>query len=611
MAKEAASPSNNNRAKFARGGTLFKSSGFWIGLLLAVTLAVLGLSSCGKGSGGGGGSAQDDTSSWERKSSRHRVIIFVHGVMGDPKDTWTNDGTKATFPKLVAKDKTFDDADIYVFGYPSKFRGSTLDVDQLSDLLHQRLTAEGIVKNYDELVFVAHSMGGLVVRDLLLKDGSELAKKVPMVYSFATPYTGSDAARIADTFGNNPQFTSMRKLASGSYLGSLQTRWSAFPERKQIRTFCAYETAPVVSVNITDAIIVARESATNGCSERIDPIADNHIGIVKPANDHSQSFIVLENAYNSMFQATATQLELTAQSLPSLVDLLRVDTRRRNYIVKGPIDIRKVTAAREAWFVDNLEFAPGAVIYVGSVGLELKIRGRVTVPNDDQVVIASFPPEEAQAARGSDGGPGAAGPGASGTDGGGNGNPGGNGQPGGDGKPGVNGANAGDLVLQLAAMPNKRIMLSLVGQKGGDGGYGGPGGNGGAGAGGAAGQSGAFGCNRGGGNAGQGGNGGPGGSAGPGGNGGAGGHEEVSVPPSLREVAQQFVKASLQVAAPGSAGAPGGGGGGAASGRAGDGNGFCGGGAGKGPGSSGGPGGGPNVTPIPGAAPTLVIKSSS
>ena len=45
MAKEAASPLNNNRANFARGGTLFKSSGFWIGLLLAVTLAVLGLSS--------------------------------------------------------------------------------------------------------------------------------------------------------------------------------------------------------------------------------------------------------------------------------------------------------------------------------------------------------------------------------------------------------------------------------------------------------------------------------------------------------------------------------------------------------------------------------------
>src|SRR5260370_42263184 len=89
---------------------------------------------------------------------------------------------------------------------------------------------------------------------------------------------------------------------SGSYIGSLQTRWSAFEPRKQIRLFCAYETAPVVKTNLTDTIIVARESATNGCSERIDPIADDHIGIVKPSNDRSQSFIVLRNAYDSSFQ---------------------------------------------------------------------------------------------------------------------------------------------------------------------------------------------------------------------------------------------------------------------------------------------------------------------
>jgi hypothetical protein len=199
-----------------------------------------------------------------------------------------DDSRPAKQKGIVAKDKTFDDADIYVFGYPTKFRGSTLDMDQLSDLLHQRLTAEKITQNYDEVAFVAQSQGGLVVRDFLMKDGPSVAKKVPMIYTFATPYTGSDAARIAGTFGNNPQFKSMEKLASGGYIASLQTRWSAFEERKQIRTFCAYETAPVVNTNLMDTIIVARQSATNGCSERIDPIADNHIGIVKPSNDHTR-----------------------------------------------------------------------------------------------------------------------------------------------------------------------------------------------------------------------------------------------------------------------------------------------------------------------------------
>ena len=582
-----------------------------LGFLLFVAIFSAGCSSCSRVISGGNGSAQDDTSYWERKTPHHRVIVFVHGVMGDPRDTWTNDGTKASFPTLVAKDKTFDDADIYVFGYPTKFRGSTLDVDQLSDLLHQRLIAEKITQNYDEIVFVAHSMGGLVVRDFLMKDGPSVAKKVPMIYTFATPYTGSDAARIAGTFGDNPQFKSMEKLASGGYVASLQTRWSAFDERKQIRTFCAYETAPVVKTNLTEAIIVARESATNGCSERIDPIADNHIGIVKPANDHSQSFIVLQNAYNSVFQPTATQLELTAQTLPSLVDLLRVDTRRRSYLVKGPVDVRKVASARETWFVENLEFASDGVIYVGSTGLDLRVRGQIVVPREDQEIVASFPPDEMKAARGTDGGPGQAGAGASGTDGGGNGNAGGNGQAGGNGGRGANGANSGSVTLNLANLPTRKIMFALLGQKGGDGGNGGRGGDGGAGAGGAAGVSGAFGCSRGGGDAGQGGVGGPGGAAGVGGNGGAGGAAEVMVLGNLREAAQQVIKATLEVAPSGSAGNPGGGGNGAASGRAGDGNGFCGGGRGKGPGGNGSPGAGPATTPISGAAPTLVIRSAS
>ena len=538
-------------------------------------------------------------------------MVFVHGVMGDPKSTWTNDGTKETFPKLVAKNKTFADADIYVFGFPSKFSGSTLDIDQLSDLLHQRLDAEGITKNYDDLVFVTHSLGGLIVRDFLLKEGPNAAKTVPMIYSFATPYTGSDAARIATTFGKNPQFGAMRKLASGSFLGSLQSRWSAFPGRKQIRTFCAYETAPVVNTDLSTALIVARESATNGCSERIDPIADDHLGIVKPANERSQSYIVLQSAYESVFQPSPNQIELNAQTLPSLVDLLRSDARRRSYLVKGPVDIRTVTAARETWFMENLDFAPTGVLYVGSIGLELRVRGRITVSQDDQIIFASFPADERQAIRGVDGIAGTAGPGGSGTDGGGNGNPGSGGQPGGDGKPGMNGANSGDLSLQLGSLPNKRVSISLLGQQGGAGGNGGRGGDGGTGAGGAAGVSKVFNCERGGGDAGQGGPGGPGGGAGVGGNGGNGARAEIEIPANLRETAQQMIKVSTQPAQPGELGTPGEGGAGGASGRAGDGNGACGGGRGKSPGAPGRRGSIPTTNYPSVLSPSLVIRSLS
>jgi len=538
------------------------------------------------------------------------VIVFVHGVIGDPRATWTNDSTKEFFPDLVVKNRAFDDADVYVFGFPSRLRGSTMNIDQLSELLHQRLELTGITKNYEDIIFVAHSMGGLIVREFLMKD-QDVAKKVPMIYFFATPFTGSDKARLGQTLGKNPQFTDMISLVNNSFLGSQQSRWAAFPLRKQIRSYCAYETAPILSTSLgADAMVVARESATNGCSERLDPIAADHIGIAKPANEHSQSFGVLQLAYRATFQPASEQLELSVQTLPSVIDLLRSDNRRKSYLVKGPVDIRQVTSARETWFAENLEFAPDGIIYVGSIGLEFKVRGRLTVPQDDHTLFASFPTQEQQAAAGSPGGAGQAGGGAAGTDGGGNGLRGANGQGGSDGSHGIDGLSSGDVALELTSSPNKRVLIALLGQAGGVGGAAGAGGAGGTGSGGAAGQSGAFGCNRGGGNGGPGGDGGPGGAAGLGGNCGRGGRLDVRVPAAIREVAQRLVTISTQIASVGAPGTPGAGGAGGTSGRAGDGNGFCGGGRGAGNGNPGPAGTRPPDSRPACVAPSLVIRST-
>lgn len=484
-----------------------------------VTLACMAAASLRCGGGRPGSDAQNDISFFVRQGKRPRVIVFVHGVIGGPRETWTNGSTKEFFPDLVVKNRTFDDADVYVFGFPSRIRGSTLNIDQLSELLHQRLELTGITKNYENIIFVAHSMGGLIVREFLMKD-QDVAKKVPMIYFFATPFTGSDKARLGQTLGKNPQFADMISLVDNSFLGSQQARWADFPLRKQIRSYCAYETAPILSATLgADAMVVARESATNGCSERLDPIAADHIGIAKPANERSQSFGVLQLAYRATFQPASEQIELNARTLPSLIDLLRSDNRRKSF------------------------------------------RG-------------------------------------------------GNGQGGGDGSRGIDGLSSGDVALELGSAPNKRVLIALVGQAGGNGGAGGAGGAGGTGSGGAAGQSGVFGCNRGGGNGGPGGDGGPGGSAGLGGNCGRGGRLDVLVPAPIRDVAQRLVTISTQVASVGTAGTPGTGGAGGTSGRAGDGNGFCGGGRGAGNGNPGAAGSRPPDSHPPCVAPSLVIRST-
>jgi predicted alpha/beta hydrolase family esterase len=61
--------------------------------------------------------------------------------------------------------------------------------DQVSNLMN-RFEGDGIFRKHNEVVFVAHSLGGLVVQRLLLTH-HELAMKVRFIYFLATPQEGS------------------------------------------------------------------------------------------------------------------------------------------------------------------------------------------------------------------------------------------------------------------------------------------------------------------------------------------------------------------------------------------------------------------------------------
>jgi len=68
-----------------------------------------------------------------RHNQNNGVIVFVHGVMGDSTDTWTNPVTKAYWPDLLARDPVFNGFNIYVYGYPSPLVGRSYTIDELAD----------------------------------------------------------------------------------------------------------------------------------------------------------------------------------------------------------------------------------------------------------------------------------------------------------------------------------------------------------------------------------------------------------------------------------------------------------------------------------------------
>jgi hypothetical protein len=226
-----------------------------------------------------------------------RVFVFVHGIFGDAYETWQNkNGTY--FFDLVKNDKSgvFTDSDIFVFGFPSSFFGSgsyTPDDAARSLAVAMRFSR---VTDYRQIIFVAHSMGGLVtLRYLVLNP--DVAAKVPLAFFYSTPQEGSNIAKLGSIFSSNPALNAMfpdrNSHGLNLYLGSLDEDWKNAIFRKQISTVirCAYEKKPILGQYIVD-----EESATRFCQGSPYPIPEDHIDMVKPADDKAESYRDLYDA---------------------------------------------------------------------------------------------------------------------------------------------------------------------------------------------------------------------------------------------------------------------------------------------------------------------------
>jgi pimeloyl-ACP methyl ester carboxylesterase len=249
-----------------------------------------------------------------KESHADRVIVFIHGVFGDGTSTWTNPATGAYFPALIRDDKTFDGVDIWVHEFDTPKLRSTYTIDELADHLRKYLNNDNVIANHRQVIFVCHSLGGLVARAYLLKYRLPVSQ-VPMIYFFSTPTTGADVATLASFISANPQLTDMRKMTTDSpgMTGTWQGQWAASEYNHATLSYCGYETLPIHGVQI-----VQRESATNLCNTRFDPIRRDHIAIVKPTDNTSdESYIAFREAYRETFKRQTESTRPAAWNLAS------------------------------------------------------------------------------------------------------------------------------------------------------------------------------------------------------------------------------------------------------------------------------------------------------
>ncbi len=217
-----------------------------------------------------------------------RVIVFVHGIFGNAINTWTCQRANVYWPKLILSDRAFADSDVYVLAYDSPYMGNRMNIDEIVNNVNNRLRS-GAVFSHHEVIFVCHSLGGLIVQRLLLTNRG-YAKQVPMIFFYSTPEEGSELAKLGSVFVADPLVKEMFSGDGNDYLQNLENEWVA--AHFNIKRFCAYEKKPTGG-----QIIVTRLSATRNCSAGTPvPINEDHSGIVKPCSTQDDSYVALRNA---------------------------------------------------------------------------------------------------------------------------------------------------------------------------------------------------------------------------------------------------------------------------------------------------------------------------
>ena len=275
-------------------------------------------------------------------------VIFVHGLMGHRIKTWHphEEENKECWPYWLAEESLFQNVGIWSFGYEaeaSKWLGSSQPLfDQARSLL-DNLESEEL--GQQPLMFITHSLGGLVVKEML--HSAENYPNVPRKRSIiqntkgivflATPHMGSDLTR-------NPFFKIMsfllsetitvKELKPNSNQLRLLDEWykQYINNNKRISTKVYYETKETQRNGLSIGIVVDSDSADPKIPDvQPMPIDADHITIAKPTSTEDRLYKNVRLFIQDYLPLTATK-----QLPPSSENPIELSQEQPGVITENP-----------------------------------------------------------------------------------------------------------------------------------------------------------------------------------------------------------------------------------------------------------------------------------
>ncbi|WP_244436167.1 esterase/lipase family protein [Sinorhizobium fredii] len=271
--------------------------------------------------------------------------MFVHGLTGHYEKTWHSRSSPPEFWPYWLEDDLPNVA-VWSLGYPAEASrwqsgGAMALPDRARNLLPLLANEPKLTKG--NIIFVGHSLGGLIIKQLLQlaasegahqRDRAHFLRRVRKVAFVGTPHFGSDQGTLANKLRLlfRPRETIAGLSRNDPHLASLNSWFRNYSVEHSIDCIVFQEHRPVRWLGK----IVKNDSSDPGLapSAPVIPLDEDHISIVKPADRNADIYRHILNFVSKPPTGAHTDT-LVTEKIEQLGEVIGENTNATKLVAKA------------------------------------------------------------------------------------------------------------------------------------------------------------------------------------------------------------------------------------------------------------------------------------
>jgi len=340
-------------------------------------------------------------------------IVFVHGLNGDARSTWTGLGDQQVFWPRDFLVEDMGNCAIWMYSYNSDIDMTSKSKEPLGDVLKKlgndlRFCVENQTR--EPLIWVAHSLGGLIVKTAMTLSSDDdqrgredsIASRTRGIIFMGTPHAGSSlgarSARFANILsvfpGSRPAIrheSVIGELRLNSTITRTTSEFAALMDRKGFPIVSLFETKPM----LTDSgprMIVENFTSLHHPNELVGTLEGNHLTMCKFETREERGY---ENILKAMWIFKQSTPFLSSELTPfqrapsptmskgtsaSDAESIDVGTLYTNLRLRVDVPVARWTSAKAGNYEDGTWFLSSGSFqdwFIDNNGKPLLIRGPV------------------------------------------------------------------------------------------------------------------------------------------------------------------------------------------------------------------------------------------